>query len=130
MFKKHGKQCIGKSKGGWNTKLHVVSADDKTIIEMHLSGGNKHDAPEGRYSIEKIGNEYQGIPYLMDKAYEGDKNRLDPWEYDIELYKRRNIIERLFRWLKEFRKVFTRYDKLDSMYLSFIQFACILKWSK
>ena len=148
MFKKHGKQCIGKSKGGWNTKLHVVSADDKTIIEMHLSGGNKHDAPEGRYSIEKIGNEYQGIPYLMDKAYEGDKtrnlvysyghkpvvppkkNRLDPWEYDIELYKRRNIIERLFRWLKEFRNVFTRYDKLDSMYLSFIQFACILKWSK
>jgi transposase len=115
---------------------------------MHLSGGNKHDAPEGRFSIEKIGNEYKGIPYLMDKAYEGDKtrnlvysyghkpvvppkkNRLDPWEYDIELYKRRNIIERLFRWLKEFRKVFTRYDKLDSMYLSFIQFACILKWSK
>ena len=148
MFKKHGKQCIGKSKGGWNTKLHVVSADDKTIIEMHLSGGNKHDASEGRSSIEKIGNEYKGIPYLMDKAYEGDKtrnlvysyghkpvvppkkNRLDPWEYDIELYKRRNIIERLFRWLKEFRKVFTRYDKLDSMYLSFIQFACILKWSK
>ena len=75
MFKKHGKQCIGKSKGGWNTKLHMVSADDKTIIEMHLSGGNKHDAPEGRFSIEKIGNEYKGIPYLMDKAYEGDKTR-------------------------------------------------------
>ena len=148
MFKKHGKQCIGKSKGGWNTKLHVVSADDTTIIEMHLSGGNRHDAPEGRSSIEKIGNDYKGIPYLMDKAYEGDKtrdlafyyghepvvppkkNRLDPWEYDSELYKRRNIIERLFRWLKEFRKVFTRYDKLDSMYLSFIQFACIFKWSK
>ena len=96
---------------------------------------------------KKIGNEYQGISYLMDKAYEGDKthnlagnyghepvvppkkNRSDPWEYDVELYKRRNIIERLFRWLKEFRKVFTRYDKLDSMYLSFIQFACIVKWS-
>ncbi len=91
----------------------MVSADDKTIIEIHLSGGNKHDAPEGRSSIEKIGNEYQGIPYL----------------YDVELYKRRNIIERLFRWLKEFQKVFTRYDKLDSMYLSFIQFACIVKWS-
>ena len=75
MFKKHGKQSIGKSKGGWNTKLHVVSADDKTIIEIHLSGGNKHDAPEGRSSIEKIGNEYQGIPYL----------------YDVELYKREVI---------------------------------------
>ena len=88
----------------------MVSADDKTIIEMHLSGGNKHDAPEGRSSIEKIGHEYQGVPYLMDKAYEGDKtrnlafsyghepivpskkNRFDPWKYDTELYKQRKII--------------------------------------
>lgn len=126
----------------------MVSADDKTIIEMHLSGGDKHDAPEGRKSIERVGNDFEGVPLLMDKAYEGDKtrnlaeyyshkpvvppkkNRKDPWGYDEELYKRRNIIERLFRWLKEFRKVFTRYDKLDLMYMAFIQFACIIKWLK
>ena len=126
----------------------MVSADDKTIIEMHLSGGNKHDAPEGRVSIEKVGNKHKGVPLLMDRAYEGDKtrnlaalyshepvvppkkNRKEPWDYDEELYKRRNIIERLFRWLKEFRRVFTRYDKLDSIYLAFIQFACIMVWSK
>ena len=74
-FKKHGQQCIGKSKGGWNTKLHVVSANDKVIVEMHLSGGNCHDAPQGRISIENIGDSYSGIPYLMDRAYEGDKTR-------------------------------------------------------
>ena len=39
-FKKHGKQAIGKSRGGWNTKLHVVSANDKVIVEIHLSGGS------------------------------------------------------------------------------------------
>ena len=98
---------------------------------MHLPGGNCHDAPQGRTSIENIGDSYSGIPYLMDRAYEGDKtrelcqsfghkpvvppkkNRINPWEYDHELYKRRNIIERLFRWLKAFRRVCTRYDKLD-----------------
>ena len=113
---------------------------------MHLSGGECHDAPEGRVSIEAIGKEFEGVPYLMDRAYEGDatralansnghkpivppkKNRKNPWEYDKEIYKKRNIIERLFRRLKEFRRVFTRYDKTDQMYMAFIQFAFIAIW--
>ena len=84
----------------------------------------------------------------MDRAYEGDKtrklcqsfghtavvppkkNRKEPWEYDHELYKRRNIIERLFRRLKAFRRVCTRYDKLDLIFLSFIKIACIFIWLK
>ena len=146
-FKKLGKQAIGKSRGGWNTKLHVVSADDKIIVEMHLSGGECHDGPEGRISIATIGSDYEGIPLLMDRAYESDetralaaanghepvvppkKNRKAPWEYDKEKYKRRNVVERLFRRLKEFRRVCTRYDKTDVMFLAFIQFAFIAIWS-
>ena len=64
---------------------------------------------------------------VMDKAYEGDEtrqlvvdlglkpvvppkaNRVCPWDYDRELYKRRNEVERLFRRLKRFRRVFTRF---------------------
>ena len=147
-FKKLGKQAIGKSKGGWNTKLHVVSADDKVVVEIHLSGGECHDAPEGRVSITAIGEAYPGVPFLMDRAYEGDetralatknghepivppkKNRKEPWEYDKEKYKRRNVVERLFRRLKEFRKVYTRYDKTDTMFLAFIQFAFMIIWLK
>ncbi|MCR4647172.1 MAG: hypothetical protein K5695_17495, partial [Oscillospiraceae bacterium] len=53
-----------------------------------------------------------------------------PWEYDSYLYKQRNIIERLFRWLKAFRRVCTRYDKLDLIFLSFVQIACISTWLK
>ena len=80
----------------------------------------------------------------MDRAYEDDKtrslaeengfipvvppkkNRKEPWEYDKELYKRRNEVERFFLRLKRFRKVFTRYDKLDSIYISIVQLAMIL----
>ena len=48
------------------------------------------------------------------------KNRKLPWLYDKQLYKQRNIIERYFLRLKRFRKVFTRYYKLDSIFISTI----------
>ena len=53
----------------------MVSGDDKTVIKLHLSGGECHDAPEDRKSLEAIGENFQGVPALMDKAYEGDETR-------------------------------------------------------
>ena len=49
-----------------------------------------------------------------------------PREYDETLYKRRNLIERFFGWLKQYRRVATRYDKLSVRYLGFVYFAAIL----
>ena len=81
----------------------------------------------------------------MDRAYEGDetrqlalelgfipvvppkRNRLTVWEYDHEMYKRRNEVERLFRRLKGFRRIFSRFDKLDIMFTAFINFAPIVE---
>ena len=77
---------------------------------------------------------------VMDRAYEGDEtrqlifdlelrppkiNRLNPWEYDRELYKRRNEVERLFRRLKGFWRIFSRFEKLDAMFTAFIHLALI-----
>jgi transposase len=85
---------------------------------------------------------------LMDKAYEGNEtrqwvldrgmipvappksNRLDPWEYDRELYKKRNQVERLFRRLKGFRRIFSRFEKLDVVFLAFINFVRYWKLGK
>ena len=53
------------------------------------------------------------------------KTRRDPWLYDREIYKRRNEIERLFRRLKGFRRIFSRFEKLDALFLGFVQFALI-----
>ena len=52
-------------------------------------------------------------------------NRVEPWEYDRELYRKRSEVERLFRGLKASRRVFTRFDKLDALLLGFIHFALI-----
>ena len=52
--------------------------------------------------------------------------RVHPWVYDREMYKRRNEVERLFRRLKGFRRIFSRFEKLDVLFLGFISFALIL----
>lgn len=52
-------------------------------------------------------------------------NRIEPWEYNRALYKRRNEVERLFRRLKGYRRIFTRFDKRDVMLLGFLSFALV-----
>lgn len=52
----------------------------------------------------------------------GFKTRTDPREYDREMYKRRNEVERLFRRLKGYRRIFSRFEKLDVMFIGFIHF--------
>jgi transposase len=86
-----------------------------------------------------------GLPLLMDKADEDNltrqlvldlgmipvvppkSNRIERWEYDRALYKKRNEIERLFRRLKGFRRIFSRFEKLDVIFLAFLQFALIIE---
>jgi transposase len=53
-------------------------------------------------------------------------NRIEPWEYDRQMYKKRNEVERLFRCLKGFRRIFSRFDKLYVVFAFFIRFALII----
>ena len=144
-FKKTGPQSIGVSRGGRTTKIHLVAASDRKAVIFSLSAGNNHDAPEGRKLIECI-RTTEPCHLLMDLACEDEatrqlatqqgftpvvppkSNRREPWEYDKELYKQRNQVERLFRRIKRFRRIFTRYEKLDKMFLAFISFAIIVDY--
>ena len=85
---------------------------------------------------------------LADKGYDADyiieavedmgaiavippkSNRRTPREYDKELYKERNLIERLFNKLKHFRRIATRYDKTALSFMSFLNIAAIYLWLK
>ena len=84
----------------------------------------------------------------MDRAYEGNETRqlaldlgfipvvppiprrIDPWQYSKAWYRRRNEIERLFRRLKGFRRIFSRFDKLDVMFMAFLCFALVVEASR
>ena len=101
------------------TKIHMVAASDRIVL---LSAGEKHDAPQGRKLIERL-KPNAPCSLVMDRAYEDEqtralaigqgfspvvppkKSRLEPWDYDEELYKRRNEVERLFRRIKRFSKI-------------------------
>jgi transposase len=60
------------------------------------------------------------IPVVPPKT-----NRLEPWQYDKALYRKRNEVERLFRRLKVFRRICSRFDKLDVLFFGFLNFALI-----
>ena len=113
-------------------------------MKLALSPGQAGDAPQGRELLRAHGPApVPGCPLCMDRAYEGDEtrrlavelgfvpvvlpnpNRVEPWEYDRDTYRRRNEVERLFRRLKGYRRVFTRYDKLDVLFLAFVHLALI-----
>ncbi len=82
-----------------------------------------------------------GVFLIMDRAYEGDAtrqlardlgyvpvvppmpHRRRPWQYDRKRYRRRNEVERLIRRLKGYRRIASRYDKLDALYCGFILLA-------
>jgi transposase len=123
----------------------MVAADARTAITFSLTPGQAHDAPAGRELLFQMVLPLSPTALIMDRAYEGDETRqlaidlgytpvvppketrVNPWEYDRAIYKRRNEIERLFRRLKGFRRIFSRFEKLDVMFVGFIHFALIVE---
>ena len=82
---------------------------------------------------------------VMDRTFEGGKtrriardrgmtpvapsraNRKNKWDHDRELYKLRNEVEQLFRRLKGCRRIYTRFDKLDAMFLASLNFDLVVE---
>ena len=123
--------------------MHLVAADARPALAFALSPGPAHDAPEGRKLLQRVGRMPRPVHRLMDRAYEGEAtrqlavefgyglvvppkpHRLTPGAYARAKYKRRPEIERLFRRLKGFRRIFSRVEKLAVMFVAFINFALI-----
>ena len=123
----------------------MVAANARTAITFALSPGQASDAKAGRELLAGLGPLPAPLHLIMDRAYEDNEtrqlaldfgfipvvppksNRLEPWQYDKAIYRKRNEIERLFRRLKGFRRIFSRFDKLDVMFLAFLHFALIVE---
>jgi len=116
----------------------MVAADARCAIAFSLTAGQDHDAPAGRHLLRTLPQLPRRCRLIMDRAYEGNETRqlaldlgfipvvpplstrVQPWSYSKAWYKRRNEIERLFRRLKGFRRIFSRFDKLDIMFKAFL----------
>ena len=123
----------------------MVAADARTAITFALSPGQASDAKAGRDLLGGLGALPAPLYLLMDRAYEDNEtrqlaldfgfiplvptksNRLEAWQYDKAMYRKRSEIERLFRRLKGFRRIFSRFEKLDVLFLGFLTFALIVE---
>ncbi len=140
--KKHGEQCLGRSRGGHSTKIHLATDALGNVIRFILTGGQRNDITQAEALLENLFPDY----VLADKGYDSDKfvlllrkrnskvvipsrvNRKIQREIDLDLYKERHLIECCIGKLKHFRRVFSRFDKLAKNYLSFVQFAGTIVW--
>lgn len=104
----------------------MVAASDRCVIGFSLSPGQAGDAPEGRALLDGL----RPLPALslgFTPVVSPKSTRIESWEYNKVLYKRRNEVERPFRRLKGFRRIFSRFEKLDLVFVAFIYFALIVE---
>jgi putative transposase len=137
-------QGLGRSRGGLSTKIHAAADALGLPVRLIASPGQRNDIA---YAHELIDG-FQAQCTIADKGYDANhlidkigemqaavvippkRNRKDQRPYDASLYKERNIIERFFSKLKQFRRVATRYDKLLANFMGFVKLAAIAIWLK
>jgi len=145
-IKSSGDQAIGRSRGGLSTKIHACVDAKGNPVELLLTGGQVNDITQGPALVDACATEVTEA-IVADKGYDSNafveiieaagaqavipprSNRLTPRTYDRELYKARNLVERFFNKLKQFRRISTRYDKLAHRFHAFLDLVCAYLWS-
>ena len=125
--KKSENKAVGRTKGGINTKIHAIVDGLGNPVAFLLSPGNDGDSTHAIDLMKKI--DIEGSNVLGDKAY-GTKEILAYIKEhgDYCLYKERHLVECFFQKIKWFRRIATRYDKLDKSFLSFVYMAACMIW--
>ncbi len=137
---------MGRSRGGLSTKIHAAGDALGNPVRLIGSPGQRNDIALAHDLIEDLARQAQVT--IADKGYDADhlcesiaesgaqvvippkRNRTAKRDYDRDLYKERNLIERFFNKLKQFRRVATRYDKLLANFMGFVKLAAIAIWLK
>lgn len=147
--------ALGRSRGGWGTKIHLVTDGKGLPLTAVLSPGQAHEAQYVDTALQRIrvGRRTRPTALAGDKGYDVPRVRTylahrviaavippkqwpahwrtappPPWrQRERQTYQRRNVIERTVNWLKEHRAVATRYDKLAVHYLATLQLAMLRK---
>ncbi len=137
-------EALGRSRGGFTTKLHVRCETRGLPLSLVLTPGQAHDVQGFAPLFSVITDRIEA--FLADRGYDADAtceeieaagveavipakvNRRDPAPHDRTKYKWHNLIERLFNKLKNWRRIATRYDKTKESYLGFVALASVKLW--
>ena len=135
-------QALGRSRGGFSTKIHVTVDGLGNPLRLELTAGQRHDIIKASDLISDLDFDYiiadrsYGAQHFMDEILASGaqavippkKNAKEPHEYDAWRYRERHLIECFIGKIKHFRRVFSRFDKLAQRYLGFVQFVSTLIW--
>lgn len=149
-----GKQALGRSRGGYSTKLHFLTDGQGIPLAVTATPGHRNEAPEFENVMEaclinmfRKANRPEAL--AADKAYSSQairkyianldienviptrSNETRDETFDASKYKKRNIVERAIGWIKENRRIATRYEKNVENYLAMTHLAIarmIINW--
>lgn len=150
--------ALGRSRGGFSTKIHILCDAQGHPLHFHLSPGQAHESKFLDTLLEEADQcllDSAEDPIAWPVALGGDMGYRAHWideylielgikpviptpdnqdrdarlvEFDRETYRQRNIVERLIGWLKESRRVFARFEKTAKNFAGFIKMAFIQRY--
>jgi transposase len=142
--KREDDQALGRSRGGFSTKLHIAVEAAGRPVELILTPGQAHDMTQAPRLLANHDPHY----LIADKGYDSDEfiaqirtrgstpvipsraGRTVGRRLLRKQYRRRNHVERFVNRIKHFRRIATRYEKTARNFLAFVQLAAVLCWIK
>jgi transposase len=142
--KSQSNQGLGRSCGGFSSKIHAVCDALGNPLRFIITAGQVHDSTQAIEIIKGL----KADAVLADKGYDAAdivsaieesgaiavipsrRNAGSPRIIDAELYKERHKIECLFGFLKHYRRLFARFDKLKTRFSAFLHIAAAIQWIK
>ncbi|MHA6690438.1 IS5 family transposase [Devosia sp. A449] len=136
-------QAVGRSRGGPTTKIHALTDGCGRTVAFLLGPGNDADISAAPALLDKVPPPTR---LLADKGYDANslrarlaasateavipstRSRKRPIPHDAAAYVGRNLIERAFCRLKDWRRIATRYDKLAVNFASAVAIAAVILW--
>ena len=149
---------MGRSRGGFSTKLHLQVDGRGLPLAVEVTPGQQHEStcfesvvqavhvaqPRGRprWRPKRLAGD-KGYSYPRIRAWlrkhrieavipqrddQRAKHRGRPLTFNRTVYRQRNVVERCVGWLKENRRVATRYEKLAINYLGMLKLAMIKRY--
>lgn len=133
---------MGRSRGGFSCKIHITVDALGNPLRLCLTGGHRHDITQAQALLEGFNFErliadrgYAAADFIEYLLARGIEAVIPPHqrakilrEYDKWLYRERHLVECFINKIKHFRRIFSRFEKLDRSYLGFLHFVSVLIW--
>lgn len=134
-------QAIGRTKGGLNSKVSALVDGSGKALQLTLAPGQRADI---KAASEIVLPEQSHL--VADKGYDSNTfrewlrakgstaciparcNRKNPEAYHRGYYRKRHKVENFFQRIKRFRRIGTRYEKLDQTFLAMLHLVAVLDW--